>query len=80
MLFKQAFKNNSTLGIKKSIRVSSFISQTFVTFKNKTNYFVYKNNIKSSFYQINHFSFSKVSHLINPFTKQPLSDRDYISD
>ena len=80
MLFKQVFKNNSTLGIKKYQRVSPFISQNFVTSKSKIIYPLNKNNFKSSFYQTNHFSFSKVSHLINPFTKQPLSDREYISD
>lgn len=80
MLFKQVFKNNSTLSIKKYIRVSSLVSQNFVTSKSKTIYPLNKNSLNSLFYQTNHFSFSKVSHLINPFTKQPLSDRQYISD
>lgn len=77
MLLKQVFKNNSTLNNTKFIASSKIFHPS-----SKRSQIIVNNKFanKTFLNRSNHFSFSKVSHLINPFTKKPVSDRPYISD
>lgn len=69
MLLKQIFKKNTTLHFKKSVRASAVISKDVSTLQGNPNHLLSCHKIKYQLNHTNHFSFSKVSHLINPFTK-----------
>lgn len=73
MLLKKVLKNNSTLNVGKCLRASWYVSNSFATSTKKALKLIPSFGTGCGLLKTNSFSFSKVSRLINPFTKQPVS-------